>query len=107
MSMDFLEPWASTEGLDERFHATFLNQLKTEVGPGHPMFEKPAKLIARGNGDDCLFKLLDGTERVAVVHLTWAKHRERLPFPGTSIYESIQEWRTQCMLPEHKEWQDD
>ena len=107
MSMEFLEPWWSTESQDEGFYATFLNQLQSEIGPGHPMYETPVRLIARGNGDDCLFKLLDGTERVGVVHLTWSKRHERSRWPGTSMYNSIEEWRTQRMLPENKEWQDD
>jgi hypothetical protein len=30
---EFLDPWWSTDELDACFHATFLNQLKREVGP--------------------------------------------------------------------------
>jgi hypothetical protein len=66
--MEWLDPWWSTEGHSPEFHETFRKQLELE-----------AKLIARDNGDDALFQILDGSGRVAVVHLTWAKSQERLP----------------------------
>jgi hypothetical protein len=107
ISLEYLDPWWATDGQDEAFHAQFLKQLTTEVGPGHPMYGVPAKLIARGNGDDCLFKLLDGTERVAIVHLTWSGRRETLPWPQTQVFKDLDQWRDEWMVPEHEEWLED
>jgi hypothetical protein len=68
------------------------------------MFGIAARLIARGNGDDCLFELLDGTARFAMVHLTWAKVQEDPPWPGTVIYPSLQAFVERCMMPDHQDW---
>ena len=104
--MEWLEPWWSTEDHDQHFHEIFQRQLAREVPPGHCMHGLPAKLIARGNGDDALFQILDGSDRVANVHLTWSKGQERLPWPQTSIYKNLQDWTEKVMLPEHKDWSD-
>ncbi|KVF05620.1 hypothetical protein WJ05_27885 [Burkholderia vietnamiensis] len=104
--MKWLEPWCSTEDADENFHHRFARQLQLEVGPGHELFGLPTRLIGRGNGDDALFEILDGTSRVAVVHLTWAKTAEQLPWPITNIYSNLQEWAVKCMQAEHEDWKE-
>jgi hypothetical protein len=106
-SLEWLDPWWSTEDHPDEFQESFRRQLEREVPPGHPMYQVPAKLIARGNGDDALFQILDGTGRVADVHLTWAKGQERLPWPITTIYGSLEEWAEKVMLPGHREWSDE
>jgi hypothetical protein len=105
--MEWLDPWWSTENHDEEFHEKFRKQLEREVPLGHCMYDLPVRLIARGNGDDALFQILNGTGRVADVHLTWSKSQERLPWPGTTIYSSIEEWAEKVMVPEHKDWADE
>lgn len=102
--MEWFEPWWSTECMDNQFHETFVRQLALEISPGHEMFELPIRLIGRGLGDDALFEILDGSGRVAVVHLTWSKPRERLPRPITVFYTGMENWIETCMLPEHQEW---
>lgn len=102
--MQWLEPWQAAEQINEKVAQGLLHQLQTELPPGHALFGIPVKLLARGNGDDVLFELLDGSGRVASVHLTWSKSRERLPWPGTEIHPSLQDWADQVMLPEHQEW---
>ena len=104
--MEWLEPWFSTESLGEAYHSTFLRQLETEVAPEHVMFGLPVCLIGRDQGDDALFEILDGSGRVAVVHLTWSKAREVPPWPGTTLYSNIEEWAQRCMLVEHQEWKE-
>jgi len=101
--VEWLDPWWSTEGMDPHFHETFQRQLELEVPPGHPLFGVKVELIGRGSGDDALFKLLDGTGRVAVVHLTWSKGQERLPWPRTTIYQDMQEFIEKCMRPDHQD----
>lgn len=103
--MKWLEPWWPTEGQGREFHETFERQLENELSPGHELYRVPVKLLGRhGGSDDALFELLDGSGRVAVVHLTWAKGPEAPPWPGTAIYESLDAWAEQCMKPEHEAW---
>lgn len=91
------EPYADT-------HGTFREELVKELAPGHVLFQVPVELLARGNGDDCLFELLDGSGRVAVVHLVW-QGQQVPPWPSTCIYTDLEAWCYDCMQPEHEEWQ--
>ncbi|OPY13237.1 MAG: hypothetical protein A4E66_00841 [Syntrophus sp. PtaB.Bin001] len=68
--IELLEPWCSTEKFDSRFHESQFKQLELEVPPGHGLYGLPVRLIGRGNGDDALFEILDGSNRIAVVHLS-------------------------------------
>jgi hypothetical protein len=59
--------------------------------PGHGLFGLP--LLAIGEkGDDVLFALLDGSGRVAEVHLTWKGEAERPPWPGAGLFDSFAAW---------------
>src|SRR5689334_17305269 len=69
--MEWLEPWSSTEGEEAAYLRTFADQLARETSRGHELHGKKVRLIGRGNGDDALFEILDGTGRVAEVHLVW------------------------------------
>ena len=52
--------------------AGIAQELLREVGVGHPLHGLPVRTLARRQDcDDVLFAIEDGTERVAVVHLTW------------------------------------
>jgi hypothetical protein len=102
--MELLEPWWSTENLPAEISNHIRKQLELEVGPGHLMYGLPTKLIARGNGDDALFEIVDGTGRVADVHLTWRKGQETLPWPITTIYSSFSEWAASGMIRDHRDW---
>ncbi|WP_109125445.1 hypothetical protein [Dyella sp. C11] len=104
--MEWLEPWYAVSTGPESVALTLERQLAIEVPPGHVLYGVQAKLLARGNGDDALFELMDGSGRVAGVHLTWGKSTERLPFPGTTVYGSLEEWVSQVMVPEHEDWSD-
>lgn len=105
--MEWLDPWWSTENHTVQFHESFRKQLEREVPPGHGMYQVPATVIARGNGDDALFQILDGSNRVADVHLTWAGGRAKLPWPITTIYCNLDEWVERVMKQEHREWAGD
>lgn len=104
MNIDWLEPWWSTAEFDEPYHAGFKSQLEREVGPDHPLFGLQTRLVGRGNGDDALFAICDGTGRYAVVHLTWATHQESMPWPVTEIYPSLDAFVAQRMIPENSQW---
>lgn len=97
----WLSPWWPTGGMDATFHDTFRHQLEREVPPGHVLYGVPTRLIARGGGDDCLFELLDGSGRLATVHLTWSGGSERLPWPQAWLHDGLEAWAEGVMRPEH------
>jgi len=100
---DWLEPWGSTENEEDGYLRTFAEQLALETARGHPLYQVPARLIGRGDGDDALFALEDGTGRVAEVHLVW-QGKQKPPWPGTTIFANLKEWREKSMLPTHLDW---
>lgn len=104
--MEWLEPWWGVDPNDRDFCDAFEKQFVLEVRHGHPMYGFPVRLIARGNGDDCLFSIEDGSNRVAVVHLVW-QGPQQPPWPACAIFPSLGTWVQNCMIPQHREWVDD
>jgi hypothetical protein len=103
--MEWLEPWWSTEEQGQDFCETFRRQLELELSPGHELYGVPLRLIGRhGGSDDALFEFLDGSGRVAVVHLTWKRGPEVPPWPHSVVYQSLEAWSEECMRPEHEAW---
>src|SRR4051812_19569328 len=105
--MEWLDPWWSTADQTESFHKTFEAQLRLELCEDDPAYGVAPKVIGRGNGDDALFQLLDGSSRVAFVHLQWGKLPGRIDdkFRTRSrVYGSLEEFCQQHMIPQHKEW---
>jgi hypothetical protein len=105
--MEWLAPWWSTAEQTEHFQTTFEAQLRLELCEDDPAYGVPAKIIGRGEGDDALFQLLDGTGRVAFVHLRWQTGPSRIDdnFRTRSrVYASLEEFVQQHLLPEHGEW---
>jgi hypothetical protein len=98
--MKWLEPWWSTDAMEEAFHDAFTSELAAELAADHPLHGLPVRLVARGPGDDALFELLDASGRYAVVNLTWAKHPEITPLPATEFYDSIDVFTTKRMVPD-------
>jgi hypothetical protein len=73
--------------------AAFEAELQRELKPDHPLFGiAVGALGARYDQDDVLFELLDGSGRLAEVHLTWAGQRELPPWPGSALFENFQQW---------------
>jgi hypothetical protein len=70
----------------------------------HVLCDLPVRAIGRcGACDDVLFEVLDGTRRFAIVHLTWAKDRERDErWPAASIIEDSKEFE-KIMHADHKD----
>jgi hypothetical protein len=103
--VDWLVPWYSIQD-DPAQIAAMEQQLRRELGPGHHLYGLPVQAVGRRQGcDDVLFTLVDGTSRVAVVHLTWTRNPpERPPWPETSLYSTFSEWVTDCMRPDHEDF---
>lgn len=92
--MQWPEPWFAVDEMGPDFGVTFEQVLRREVGPGHLLYGVPVQAISKsGANDDVLFRLLDGSGRVADVHLTWTgSFPERPPWPHTVLYDSIEVW---------------
>ncbi len=106
--MEWLDPWWSTECMDAKFHDTFAGELQLEVAPGHELFGLPTRVIGRRSDCDyALFELLDGTGRVAYVHLTWIQKQDKPPFPASAIFPSLESWAENVMIPQHREYSED
>ena len=84
--MQLRDPWFSVAAADA---AAFDKELALEVTPGHPLWGRGARAVARRNDVDDVLYALDGGHAVAVVHLTWSGRPERSPeWPATRIYDS-------------------
>jgi hypothetical protein len=105
--MDWLEPWYSVTDNSSLVEG-LVRELGRELATGHPLYGLPVRTIGcRQDCDDVLFSIEDGTNRVAVVHLTWTHSPpERLPHPSTVLYPNLEEWFIVCMLPDHNEFHD-
>ena len=99
--LQLLRPWMkshSPEGV--------VSELVREVGPGHPLFGKPAKALAVARDrDDVLFEFEDaGKARYAVVHLTWSGKREQsADWPGPQFFDSPTHW-IEWMKADHDDY---
>jgi hypothetical protein len=104
-AMDWLEPWFPLDENGEEAEG-LARECAREVSKGHPLHGIPVRGLARrGDCDDVLFALDDGTGRVAVVHLTWtSRSSERLPYPHATIYPDLSTWAEQGMRTDHAEF---
>lgn len=85
-------PWIEIERSQ-----SFDEQLFRELPPGHILLGIAVRAIARVDGDDdVLYELLDGTNRVAVVHLTFAQNIDS-NWPWTELYSSYSSWASDRM----------
>jgi hypothetical protein len=108
LEIEWLDPWWSTDIETESYRQTFLWQLKGEVAPGHELFGIPVRMIGKRDGnDDTLFELLDGSGRVAEVHLVWSSGSQPPPFPLSRIFANLEVWKRERMEPDHAEFQDE
>ncbi len=98
--VDWLLPWYEA---DQSERSGLEAQLSREIAPGHVLEGVEVRLIARRQDtDDALFILADG--RVAEVHLTWRRTRETDPhWPGTAVFESLEQWANESMIPLRRE----
>ena len=103
--MELREPWFTLEGMAQLANG-LERELEAEVAPGHALYGLQVSAVARrGDCDDGLFILHDGTNRVAVVHLTLTQNPpDRLPFPGTTLFPDLEHWLLDGMRRDHDEW---
>ena len=84
--MKFVAPWY------EDHDPSLASELEREAIEGHVLYGIPvAALARRHDADDVLFALLDGTGRVAEVHLTWAAEADP-KWPAAQLFADLQAW---------------
>ncbi|MBX7105466.1 MAG: hypothetical protein K1X57_15380 [Gemmataceae bacterium] len=104
--MDWLPPWYSVADDTDQI-AGLEKELADELAAGHPLFGLPVRTLARRQDcDDVLFAIEDGSGRVAVAHLTWARHPEPPPWPYTAVYPSLAAWAAEGMLADAEEFRE-
>jgi hypothetical protein len=82
----WLDPW---ERVRAEHRAALESELTSEIGPGHPLYRRPARAIARRSDcDDVLFHV-ESPEEFVVVHLTYASHPEEPPWPHSERFSSL------------------
>jgi len=104
--MEWLVPWYSVS--DESAQAEAMErELYRELAEGHPLHGFRVRTLGRRQDcDDVLFAVEDGSERVAVVHLTWTySPPDRLPWPVTTFYPGFEAWIVEGMRADHDEFQ--
>jgi hypothetical protein len=103
--MIWLEPWHSVAEKPAE-SASMERELEHELAPGHPLFGVLVETFGRRyDRDDVVYRLLDGSGRIAVVHLTWTRSPpDRPPWPSTTFYDTQDLWIAECMRPVHQEF---
>ena len=97
--MNYLEPWYA---IPNPKHIE--SQLSSELPRKHILSGiRLAALAQRQDCDDFLFSLHDGSNRVAVVHLTFSRNIDAR-WPRTELYPSIEIWATEKMHNDHLEF---
>lgn len=79
-------------------------ELRREIPAGHILNGRSIQTVGRRQDcDDVLFYLGESKPQFAVVHLTYQK--ETNPgWPNTWLYDSLQVWVEQCLIPDAKDW---
>ncbi len=97
--IDFLVPWKATH---DQTHG--VAELAREISSKHVLSGVPVEAIGfRQDCDDVLFKLLDGSSRVAVVHLTFQVERDP-KWPATELFGSLEDFRAVRMQADHEDF---
>jgi hypothetical protein len=102
--MEWLIPWRPfSNGTPDD---GLVQELRNELCSEHVLYGIPVVPVGgRQDCDDVLFRLLDGSERLAVVHLTYSQHPEPNPiWPETRIFDNWEHFERDEMIPEHKNW---
>ena len=97
------EPW---HAITPDYAAKAEAEIHREMCAGHVLFGRSVTAVGyRQDCDDVLFELLDGSGRLAVVHLTFAQHPEpNAAWPSTEIFADWSAFERERMQPDAEEW---
>lgn len=103
--MEWLAPWHPISDLPDQVSG-MERELHRELSPEHPLYDLPVRALARRQDcDDVLFQIADGTDRVAVVHLTWKQGgSETPPWPISATFPNFTAWVEDGMKPDHNDY---
>jgi hypothetical protein len=95
--INWLGPWHPLN--DALPYNGLVEELRRELLREHVLFNVHVRPVAtRRDCDDVLFELLDGSGRLAVVHLTYAQHPEPDPrWPETRLFLNCEEFQRDGM----------
>ena len=79
---------SSTSGT-HRTRRRLLRSCGARSPQGHPLYDRAVRVVARALQKDDVIVEFD--DEVAVVHLTWAREPERLPWPLMTFLASARE----------------
>lgn len=101
-AVDWREPWEPAG----KFAGQLEEELRRELGPRHPLRDRPARAIARStNSDDVLFTIAGAEAPLAVVHLSWSGRAEADPrWPSFVPFADLADWAERRMIPDHVEF---
>ena len=102
MNIEWLEPWRPID--DPDLALVFEEELAREIAPEHPLANLALTAIGQHTiTSEFLFRVEDGSGRVALVRLSWTGSRERPPWPESRFYENEADWMANGMRPDHDE----
>jgi hypothetical protein len=105
MDIEWLEPWYALGSEDAERARAFEFELARELSPGHPLAGVPVEAFGkRDDNDDVLFRLRDGSGRLAVVHLTFIGKPDRPPWPAMALFDNDTDWFERGLLPDHQHY---
>lgn len=101
VDIEWIEPWSPVA---DSAKLRLGDELQREVGDDHVLFGRDAEAVAvRCDCDDVLF-VLRQPDALAVVHLTYAMHPERPPWPRTEVFVDMADFVNRRMKPDHEEY---
>ena len=102
-AVEWLDPWWHVAAERPDLATAYERELRAEVGVGHPLFGIAVAAVGKHDGSDgVLFRVLDGSERLAVVHLTWSRRPEPPPWPATEFFAGLELFAELRMRPDHE-----
>ena len=82
----------------------FSARLESELPQQHILHGLKVRAVAtRIDCDEVLFEIEGGQILLAVVHMTWRKETDP-QWPGTTLFQSWDDWVTNEMLPAHDDY---
>ncbi|KZN39857.1 hypothetical protein [Pseudoalteromonas luteoviolacea] len=84
----YSEPWSDIEDYNSEHEAALLTEMITELPVGHNLYGKSFKILAKREDSDDVLVVFDS--KFYIVHLTWSRKKEILPYPETKSYGSLE-----------------
>jgi hypothetical protein len=79
-------------------------ELLREIAPGHVLYGRPVRVVGRRYDCDDILLAVSEPEQLAIVHLSYASHPDRPPWPSTTVFENIPEFIEKAMKPDHADY---